>query len=283
MNQKISVIIPCYNQGHFLSEAVLSVLAQNYGNWECIIVNDGSHDNTEEISLDFAKKDKRIIYIKKENGGLSSARNLGMDHTKGDYIQFLDSDDKIASTKFTTSLKKSSNADVIISDFVMFNDTVSNIILPFKLSEAILNFENILMGWDVEFVFPPHSGIFKANLFKGIRFDETLKAREDWLMWLQIFKKNINAVFIDEPLALYRSSPKSMSQNKHLMDESLVSVYKIVYPLLSQNQKDMFFTKVMNSFQNILESYSYQLTNIRQSKSYRIGNFVIKNLNKLRL
>jgi glycosyltransferase involved in cell wall biosynthesis len=257
------------------------VLAQDYQNWEGIIVNDGSQDKTEEVALEFAEKDKRISYIKKENGGLSSARNTGLEAAKGDYIQFLDSDDIITPDKFTASLATSNGADVIITDFRMFSKDNSNIKMPFKLSSTDLTFENILMGWDVRFVFPPHSGIFKSHLFKGLRFDETLRAREDWLMWLQIFQKDIKTIFIDEPLALYRSSPNSMSQNKFLMDENLISVYKIVYPLLSQNHKEKFFAKVMNSFQYILEYYSNQLNNTRQSKSFRLGNFLIRSLNKI--
>lgn len=282
MDLKISVIIPCYNQAHYLPDAVSSVLAQDYQNWECIIINDGSKDATEEVALEFVKNDKRIKYIKKENGGLSSARNKGLEAAKGDYIQFLDSDDIITPGKFSASLKNGSGKDVIIADFKMFSKDNPDIELPFKLASSDLTFENILMGWEVLFVFPPHSGIFKSYLFKGLRFDETLRAREDWLMWLQVFQKDIRVTFVDEPLALYRSSPESMSQNKHLMDENLISVYRIVYPLLSQNHKDIFFTKVMNSFQNILDFYSDQLTNARQSKSYRLGNFFIRNLNKFR-
>lgn len=72
----ISVIVPCYNQAQYLDECLQSVLDQTYQNWECIIVNDGSPDNTEEIALRWTKKDSRFRYLKKENEGLSSARNL---------------------------------------------------------------------------------------------------------------------------------------------------------------------------------------------------------------
>src|SRR5665213_2493915 len=160
MDSKISVIIPCYNQAHFLNESVDSVLAQTYTNWECLIVNDGSTDNTERVAIACAEKDNRIKYIKKENGGLSSARNKGLDEVTGDYIQFLDSDDMITPDKFQMSLMNGNDADVIIADFKMFSKNNADISLPFKLSENDLNFNSILLGWDVEFVFPPHSGIF---------------------------------------------------------------------------------------------------------------------------
>src|SRR5665647_2316811 len=82
MDVTISVIIPCYNQAHFLNESVGSVIAQTYTNWECIIVNDGSTDDTEKVALEISQKDNRIQYIKKENGGLSSARNAGLNIAK---------------------------------------------------------------------------------------------------------------------------------------------------------------------------------------------------------
>lgn len=85
-NPLISVIVPCYNQAQYLDECLQSVVEQTYPNWECIIVNDGSPDNTEEIALQWTEKDSRFIYIKKENGGLSSARNAGLEIAKGKWI-----------------------------------------------------------------------------------------------------------------------------------------------------------------------------------------------------
>jgi glycosyltransferase involved in cell wall biosynthesis len=78
MNPKISVIVPCYNQAIYLDECLQSVLDQTHENWECIIVNDGSTDHTEETAKKWTEKDARFIYIYKKNGGLSSARNAGL-------------------------------------------------------------------------------------------------------------------------------------------------------------------------------------------------------------
>ena len=91
----ISVVVPCYNQAQYLDECLQSVLNQTYQDWECIIVNDGSPDNTEEIAKNWVEKDTRFIYLSKENGGLSSARNAGIEIAKGEWILPLDADDKI--------------------------------------------------------------------------------------------------------------------------------------------------------------------------------------------
>lgn len=92
---KVSIIVPCYNQAQFLPEALQSVLGQTYENWECIIVNDGSPDNTKEVAQEWVKKDSRFIYLYKKNGGLSSARNAGIAIAEGEFILPLDGDDRI--------------------------------------------------------------------------------------------------------------------------------------------------------------------------------------------
>ena len=89
----ISVVIPAYNAEQFLDETLESVLSQTYENWECIIVNDGSTDNTEEIAKKWCERDTRFRCIYKKNGGLSSARNCGIKESKAEYIAFLDADD----------------------------------------------------------------------------------------------------------------------------------------------------------------------------------------------
>src|SRR4030042_5732999 len=95
----VSIIIPCFNQAQYLNEALDSIMNQTYSNWECIIVNDGSQDNTDELAKNWNKRDERFRYIKKENGGPSAARNTGLKIAKGEYIQFLDADDILECNK----------------------------------------------------------------------------------------------------------------------------------------------------------------------------------------
>ena len=89
----ISVVIPAYNAEQFLDETLESVLSQTYENWECIIVNDGSTDNTESVAKKWCEKDARFCYFYKENSGVSDTRNLGIKEARGEYIAFLDADD----------------------------------------------------------------------------------------------------------------------------------------------------------------------------------------------
>ena len=95
-NPLISIIVPCYNQARYLDECLQSVLEQTYQNWECIIVNDGSPDSTEAVALKWTAQDPRFRYVLKKNGGLSSARNAGIEVAGGQWILPLDADDRIS-------------------------------------------------------------------------------------------------------------------------------------------------------------------------------------------
>ena len=96
----ISVIVPCYNQAQYLDECLQSVLDQTYQDWECIIVNDGSPDNTEEVAKKWLAKDSRFKYLYKDNGGLSSARNAGIKESKGEYVLLLNPDTLVQKDTF---------------------------------------------------------------------------------------------------------------------------------------------------------------------------------------
>ena len=97
MEKLVSVIIPAYNIERYISRCLDSIMAQTYNNLEIIVIDDGSKDQTAEILDDYQKRDSRIIVVHKENGGVSSARNNGLDIATGDYISFVDGDDLIES------------------------------------------------------------------------------------------------------------------------------------------------------------------------------------------
>ena len=121
----ISVIIPVYNVEDYLRECVDSVLCQTYGNFEIIIVNDGSTDSSGEICDEYIEKDERVTVIHQKNGGLSAARNTGLTEANGDYIYFLDSDDYIAENALDILLNiaEKDSSDIVFFDAVSFADT----------------------------------------------------------------------------------------------------------------------------------------------------------------
>lgn len=113
-NELISVIIPVYKVEKYLDECIQSVINQTYKNLEIILVDDGSPDNCGKICDEYAKKDNRIKVIHKENGGLSSARNAGLDIARGEYISFIDSDDYVSKDFIKNMSIQMANADLII-------------------------------------------------------------------------------------------------------------------------------------------------------------------------
>ena len=116
----ISVIIPIYNTQKYLKKCIDSVESQSYNNIEIILVNDGSTDSSEKIIRPYLQKYENIKYYKKENGGLSDARNYGMPYATGEYIAFLDSDDYVESTMYEEMYEgaKKENADMVECDFI---------------------------------------------------------------------------------------------------------------------------------------------------------------------
>jgi len=239
---KISVIIPCYNQGHFLKKTCQSLINQTYVNWEAIIVNDGSRDNTKKVSVEICKKDNRFKYVYQKNKGLSSARNTGLNLIKGDFVQFLDADDYLLEEKFSLSIFESKKADIVISDFNMFSEEITNKIDAYcDLSQISFDLNSILLQWDINFTIPIHCGFFSKNSINNIQFDTTLKAKEDWFFWIEIFFQNPKIFFLDKKLALYRIHDSSMTTNNSHMQKNKFLVFDKIFNKLSGNENVVFF------------------------------------------
>ena len=121
MSPLISIIVPVYNAESTLNQCIDSIINQKFTDWELLLVNDGSSDRSGEICDEYAAKDSRIKVFHKENGGVSSARNVGIDNSLGKWVTFIDSDDKIFDDIF--SLLKYSNGDLIVFNFIIDQNT----------------------------------------------------------------------------------------------------------------------------------------------------------------
>lgn len=224
---QVSVIIPCYNQARFLPDALDSVLAQTAVDWECIVVDDGSHDDTRAVAARYCRKDHRIRLVSQANRGLAGARNRGLDEARGRYIQFLDADDLIAPEKLAlqlAALARSRRPSVSYTDYrycpeddVTKTTTRGNFSPPRFVRERPLH--DIAERWESGFSIPCHCFLFDAALFRtnGIRFDETLPNHEDWDCWMQIFATDPEVHLVDAPLAIYRLHGSSMCTDRSSM------------------------------------------------------------------
>lgn len=251
---KISVIIPCYNQSSFIEETCQSIINQKYTNWEVLLINDGSTDNTEKICRKISSKDSRFIYYYKNNGGLSSARNYGLDKASGDYIQFLDSDDILETEKLSESLK--TDFDIIISNFKMLEKNKK--VQPFcDLQNQKFSFESILLNWDNYFSIPIHCGLFSKKIIGNTRFNENLKAKEDWFFWLTLFHKSPKVTFINKFLALYRLHDTNMCKDVTHMSSNTKKAYELIYKWLDEKHKLLFFNKLAKNLIEEKEKSEY--------------------------
>lgn len=280
---KISIIIPCYNQAQYLNEALQSIFDQTYSNWECIIINDGSTDNTEKLTQEWVAKDIRFKSFSQSNSGLSSARNLGLDNSEGDFIQFLDADDYLDSKKLELSLAEIAklnlgNQKIVISNFRMF--TIEKKIKddPFcELKQEYFNFKSVLFDWDYKFNIPIHCGLFDSSLFDNFRFNIDLKAREDWIMWLAFFKKSIDCVFLNETLVLYRLHPESMTKEVKVMEENHFQAIKYLQNSIPAAMYNEYLLFVLSQKIKEIVNLKTEIKKYKNSSGYKILEKLKKN------
>ena len=192
MNPKISIIVPIYNMEQYLERCVDSILSQTYKDFEVILVNDGSTDNSDIICDDYAKKDQRIKVIHKRNGGLSSARNAGIKLSKGQWLLFIDSDDCVKQDyviSFFSPLPPQSKRIIIEGQTVISENKT----YLYMVKEKIYDEEDIPLAIAEQEVFlhgSCYSKIYEAKIVKEhqILFNESLFWNEDLLFNFEYFK-----------------------------------------------------------------------------------------------
>ena len=176
MTPHISVIIPVYNAEATLNKCVDSVLMQQFANFEVILVDDGSKDGSLQICEEYARKDSRVMVIHKENGGVSSARNRGLEIAKGKWVTFVDSDDFLGNEFFPT---EELEADIVFGSYLNVMDArevggfSSKVMREASLGNVVARYGNdtILRG--------PCAKLFRRDLIGNIRFPEDMKVGED--------------------------------------------------------------------------------------------------------
>lgn len=233
--EKLSVIVPIYNNEKYLKRCIDSIINQTYPCLEIILVNDGSTDDSLEICKEYAKKDKRIKVIDKENGGVSSARNAGLIHTTGSYVTFVDSDDFIDDRMYETKIKilKNDHADVIESGYRRFNDEGFHEEVHFT-EEIIFNgLTNTISAVKQENNFcVVWNKIYKTSLFQNIYFPN-FGLGEDYYVNVKIASRIKKKITITPVFYNYYANEEglvSASFSKKWFDdiESAISVYQFL-------------------------------------------------------
>lgn len=267
----VSIIVPCYNQAHLLDETLRSVLSQTYANWECIIVNDGSPDNTEEIAEKWLKKDARFEYVFKENGGLSSARNFGIAKSNGNYILPLDSDDILHEGYLKTLLPilvGNQELGIVSCWKIFFKKDKSKIFYKHKpegSTVADLMYENIMMS----------SSLYRKECWEQVcGYDENMnKGFEDWEFWINITKRGWKFKIEKEFLFYYRKSNNSMLTDTlkfHVEDnmEYVFNKHKEIY--IKDFQTTVYYLLFL------VRRHKTSEMKLKESVEYKLGKVLVK-------
>ena len=222
MNEKITVIVPVYNVEHYLDKCLDSLINQTYKNLEIIVINDGSTDNSGAICQEYARKDNRIIYIEKENSGLSDARNVGLDKMTGSYVTFVDSDDWVELDYVEVLYNKiiEYEVDISVGNYYSYNEDEKLFYFHMsadsyyeKVYDNVSIFENLYESKEMKnFALISACGkLYKAKLFDYIRFDKG-KLGEDGYFNQKIYLLVEKIVYINQGLYAYRQRNGSITK-----------------------------------------------------------------------
>ncbi|MBM6691184.1 glycosyltransferase [Fusobacterium mortiferum] len=245
---KISVIVPVYNVEKYIKQCLESIVNQTYRNLEVIVVNDGTKDNSMEIVEEFLS-DKRIKVINKENGGLSSARNRGIEEATGDYISFVDSDDYLKLNMYEILINNLNNEDILVFNYTRVDNRTNNIqkekyldtryLCNLSSNESYLYSELENVCWNK---------LYKIEYIKKNKFSFLEILYEDAFWKVETIFSTSKIKLIDEALYYYRINRK----------DSIME--------LGKNFNKGFYEKQLKSYQLILK---------------KIDNFIKKNKNNL--
>lgn len=242
----VSIVIPCYNYGGFLSYTLDNVLQQTYSNWECIVVDDGSVDDSKDVAAKYVAIDKRIKYIYQSNAGLPAARNTGIKNTTGAYIQFLDADDLIAREKIALQvniLENDATADIVYGDARFFHTDIPGKLIKGRDKEANRfqylkisgSGKQLVKNISINNFIEVSSPLIRRKLVDIIGlFDETYKSYEDWQFWFRAAIAGRKFLYNPAPNTetYIRYGHTSMMTNKRKLVDNGLKIRNYMMPLL---------------------------------------------------
>lgn len=290
----ISIVIPIYNAEKYLEECLNSIKNQTYKNFEVIMVNDGSKDNSETICKSFLKSDSRFRYFTKENGGVSSARNVGLDNVEGDYITFIDSDDWVDENHLEILIDGiiKNNCEVAISSYMRFINTRETYLIniysnqeKYLLNYGKMNREKFLTELPKLISINNSfncavSKLFSRRLVEDIRFDSNIIYAEDLDFYFKLYLKANNFIFINAETYIYRQHDESTTSGfSQIHAEQELSVFKKMYetalilgiPTVNYVRKLQTLIDFRNDFlenKELLAEYKQFLSDAREIQTY---------------
>lgn len=250
-NGKVSVIVPIYNAEKYLGYCLNSLLSQTYTNWEAILVDDGSSDDSLEICKNYVRLDSRFQVFTKENGGVSSARNYGLQFVQGEYLEFLDSDDCLAASALEKQVQmtKEFDSQLVIMDMMMVDferPEAGHILLssawlkksPCCLNQNEFKEKEMRLIWHTALLEGPGAKLYNWAVWRslGLKFPEDLSLGEDFVTNLRYFAACSSVVFLDECGYYYGNETIESESLTHKYREDL---FEVKMYLMTQVQKNI--------------------------------------------
>ena len=272
MKTEISVIVPCYNLAEFLPEALDSVAAQTFQDWECIVVNDGSTDRTGELAARYAAADKRFKIVETPNGGVIKARNLGVKSSTGKYLLFLDADDILMPDymdKAMSLFRACPGLKLVGGQAEFFGKGVPRRVRrvpPFSMERLIAN--NCIYVTS----FIPREEFERAG-----GFAEGLAAGwEDWDLWMSVLGKDSDAVILDDVVFRYRL--RRGSRNNSLSQEKKSALRRVLWERHKDLYGKFFFDPTLSGEYEKEHYYASKYSSFPGVRLYRFISSVCRNI-----
>ena len=295
MKPLVSVIVPIYNAKDSLCQCIDSILSQSFTNFELILIDDGSTDESKDICDNYAIRDTRIITFHKLNGGVSSARNKGLDLAQGEFITFIDSDDYVC-TSFLESLLVGEKADLVIGSYISVEGKSSNI--PFSLKTDYLN-DTLSIGLFLQknlaslILRVPWGQLFRRQIIDkfNIRFDERLYFGEDTI-FVQTYLLKVKSIacvkdtyyVYNRPLKWYSKYNKNIRaqlDSFNAIEEALDELTNF-YNISVDRQLDVFVYVFTIVFQNYMYYTSFKCVDRNIICSFFSNKNVMDSLDRLK-
>jgi len=275
----VSIIIPTYNRAHLIGETLASIINQTYANWECIIVDDNSTDNTLSVIENYAKKDNRISFYNRPSSkpkGANSCRNFGFENSNGNYVLWFDSDDIMDSKKLEIQVAslKTSDFECSISACSVF-DTETNKIIKYRNSLEINNILYDYIEGKVDILTP--SILWKKSFLNRLDslFNEKLMAAQEWEFFCRVFMKKTNYTVINTVLASIREHSESISYNQSYSKTRHYNYVLARWYVLNNMRKLGLNTETLESY--IVNKYKFFLRNSWFNDAFKmLVNFIFK-------
>jgi len=270
MNE-ISVIVPVYNVEKYLEKCIDSILSQTFKNFEVILVDDGSTDSCGIICDKYERLDNRVKVIHKTNGGLSSARNFGLEIAGGEYVVFVDSDDWIDENMCQELYNeaKENNADIVQCKFIKAYD--ENAIIchnQFNDIEVIGNLDalnNLYNDRCIETVVTWNK-LYKRDLFNDITFPNGKLHEDEFTTYKLLYKAN-KVVLIGKEFYYYRQTPNSiMNSDFNIRRLDSLEALNQKLEFFKKINNELLYKKTIKSYEDILKEYYFKCKNIKDEK-----------------